>query len=492
MMKNKYNKHFWGKIALGLGVLCIYMTGCKTPSTVHKERLALPDLYENGDTSTTTIATLSLEEFFPDTLLQGYIKKALANNHSFLQTMEHIKMARSQVKIGKGALLPDVALGINGSVQQFGEYTMDGVGNSTTNTPDLIKDKHIPDPYRDFNMGIAFQWEADIWGKLTNKKRAAVYRWMKSVEAMNLARTLLISEVATAYFDLIGLDKERYVLKNAIHTARNAYNLTNELMKEGEVTRLSVDQFRSYRLRLEEMLLANEQKISEKEHVISTLLGILPIDIKRATFEQVAKYNFPAEVGVPAQLLQYRPDVREAELELFASDSDVKAARKAFYPSLIIGGNAGYNAFDLNKWFSSPASLAYNLSAGITAPIFRQNTIKAMWETAKSNQRMALLNYHGVTIKAYAEVLDLILSTERIIQRRELKDEESRIHHRAIYNANELFKVGYASYLEVLSADERFLSCELERIEVNIDACKLHVLLYRALGGGGHIRPMTN
>lgn len=481
MMKNKRYTNY---LALAGGIICLSLSGCKAPYMAHSEKMDLPSTYEGSDSISENIASLTIEEFFPDTLLQGYIKKALANNHSFLQTMEHINLAKSQVRIGKGALLPDVSLGINGGVQKFGEYTMDGVGNSTTNTPDLEKDKHIPDPYRDFNLGLAFQWEADIWGKLTNKKRSAVYRWMKSVEATRLAQSLLISEVATTYFDLIGLDKERYVLKNAINTIRNSYNLTNELMKEGEVTRLSVDQFRSYRLKLEEMLLDNEQKTSEKEHAMSILLGSLPTTIERVSFETISNYSFPTEAGVPAQLLQFRPDVKGAELELLASDSDAKAARKAFYPSLLIGGSAGYNAFDLNQWFTSPASFVYNLGAGITAPIFKQNTIKAMWEDAKSNQRIALLNYHDVAIKAYSEVLDLISATEKVIRRKELKNEESRIHHRSISNANELFKVGYVGYLEVLSADERFLNCELERIDININACKLHVMLYRALGGG--------
>ena len=107
-----------------------------------------------------------------------------------------------------------------------------------------------------------------------------------------------------------------------------------------------------------------------------------------------------------------------------------------------------------------------------------------MWEDAKSNQRIALLNYHDVALNAYSEVLNLIEASEKMIRRKELKSEESRIHHRSIYNANELFKVGYVGYLEVLSADERFLNCELERIAINIDACKIHVMLYRALGGG--------
>ena len=485
MMKNNtYLNRIKSKTLLLGGVFCLCLVGCKAPNLTYSERMELPDIYEGGDSTSMTIGNLAWEKFFPDTLLQGYIRKALTNNYSFLQTIEQINMARSQVRISKGTLLPEVTLGVDGRIQQFGEYTMDGVGNSTTNTPDLEKSKHIPDPYRDFNLGLNFQWEADIWGKLTNKKRSAVYRWMASVEAMHLARTLLISEVANTYFDLIGLDKEQYVLKNAVNTTRNAYNLTNELMKEGEMTRLSVDQFRSYRLKLEEMLIANEQEIKEKERAMAVLLGSLPIDIQRVSFETASYYYFPTEAGVPAQLLQYRPDVRAAELELLASEQDVKAARKSFYPSLVIGGSAGYNAFDLNKWFSSPASLVYNLGAGITAPIFKQNTIKSMWEDAKSNQRIALLNYYDVALNAYSEVLNLIEASEKMIRRKELKSEESRIHHRSIYNANELFKVGYVGYLDVLSADERFLNCELERIAINIDACKIHVMLYRALGGG--------
>lgn len=171
-----------------------------------------------------------------------------------------------------------MALEIGGGIERFGEYTMDGVGNSTTNTPDLVKEKHIPDPYKELNLGLGFQWEADIWGKLTDQKRAAVSRWMKSVEASRLARTLLISEVASQYYDLVGLDKQRQILVEAINKARDSYNLTNELMKEGEVSRLSVDQFRSRRLKLDEMLLDTEQQIGDAERALALLLGKLPFE----------------------------------------------------------------------------------------------------------------------------------------------------------------------------------------------------------------------
>lgn len=150
----------------------------------------------------------------------------------------------------------------------------------------------------------------------------------------------------------------------------------------------------------------------------------------------------------------------------------------------MIGGGGGFNAFSLEKWFSSPASLVYNLAAGITAPVFRRNELRSLWQEAKSRQRIALLGYHDTALRAYQEVVNLMTASEQMNQRKALKKEESRIHHRSIYNANELFKTGFAGYLDVLSADERYLDCELERIELNIAYCQLHAMLYRSLGGG--------
>ena len=443
------------------------MGGCKAPSLTPTEKFDLPEAFIE-DTDTVTMASVSWKEFFPDAYLVEYIDSALSNNHSFLKTIEsnnhsflktieNVSIARAQMKAGKGALFPEISLGIDGGIQRFGEYTMDGVGNSTTNTPDLAKDKHIPDPYKNLNLGLNFQWEADIWGKLTDKKRSAVSRWMK---------------------------KKQYVLEEAIRKTGASYLLANELMNEGEESRLSVDQFRSRRLKLEEMLLDTEQQIAETERAFALLLGRMPFEIKRSSFETISDFTFPVETGIPAQILRNRPDVVAAELELLACKSDASAARKAFFPSLVIGGGAGFNAFSLEKWFASPASMVYNLAAGISAPIFKRNEIRALWEEANGRQRIALLDYHETVLRSYLEVVDLITSSEQMNLRKALKEEESRIHHRAIYNANELFKTGFAGYLDVLSADERYLDCELERIELNIAYCRVHTMLYRALGGG--------
>lgn len=463
-------------------IIAMLFTACKAPTLSIDEKITLPDTQQSlADSS---IARMSWKEFFPDELLKAYIDTALAHNQSLLQTLEVVSIARSQARISKGALLPNVALGISAGIQRFGDYTMDGVGNSTTNTPDLPKDKHIPSPYKDFNINVSFQWEADIFGKLTDKKRASVSRWLKSVEAQKLSQTLLISETANLYYDLIGLDKQYEVLEKAIKDTHAAYLLTNELMKEGEVSRLSVDQFLSRRMKLEAELLAVSQQINETERAFSLLLGKLPFEVKRSSFEELKNAKFPAQQGVPAALLADRPDVRAAELELLAAKSDTRAARKSFFPSLILGGAGGFNAFDLGHWFSSPASAIYNLAAGLTAPIFQRNEIRSMWNTAKSNQRIALLNYHQQVLQAYQEVINLLEATKQTEKRKTLKMKEYEVHHRSIIHANELFQTGFVGYLDVLSANERYLDCRLELIEMDISFCKLNTLLYRSLGGG--------
>lgn len=465
-------------------VITLMWGGCKAPSLTLEERVDLPEVVGEASADTLSIASVSWKEFFPDAYLVAYIDTALARNYTFLQALEQVTVAREQLRIRRGALLPEASVGLHGGVERFGEYTMDGVGNATTNTPDLEKEKHIPDPYRSMSLGLGFQWEIDVWGKLTDKKRAAAMRWMKSVEATQLAQTMLVAEVASQYYHLVGLDKKCILLEEEIHKTRESYKLTNELMKEGEVSRLSVDQFLSRRMKLEEMLLDTRQQVEEVERALALLMGKLPFPVKRSSFEQLQEHQYPSSKGIPAGLLLHRPDVKAAELELLASKSDVRAARKAFFPSLSLGGSGGFSAFDLDKWFVSPASLVYNLAAGITAPVFRRHEIRALWNESKAHQRIALLDYHHVVLKSYQEVTNLLSASVQMENRKQLKEEESRVHHRSIEYANELFKTGFVGYLDVLSADERYLECELERIDLLVSYCQLHAQLYRALGGG--------
>ena len=191
-------------------------------------------------------------------------------------------------------------------------------------------------------------------------------------------------------------------------------------------------------LSIEGKLLENDQLIGEKERAIACLLGVFPFEIRRMGFDELRKLPVPLSEGIPANLLTLRPDVRSAEMELIASKADVIAAKAAFYPSLVLGASGGFNAFDVGKWFHSPASLVYDLAAGITAPIFRRDEIRSMWNEAKASQRIALSQYHETALNAYTEVLDLYCASQTQTERIRLKEKESLAHQRSVVNAGEM------------------------------------------------------
>ena len=464
--------------------IVLFLGSCKAPCITESERLVLPDVYVAGGDSA-NMASISWQRFFPDSILQSYIRVALDNNYSFREGLERINLAQSSLKMAKGALFPDVRVGVGAASQRFGDFTMDGVGNSETNrTEGLDGDRRIPNPYADFMLGASFSWEIDLWGKLNNKRRAALSRWLASREAARFMQTQLITQIASCYFELVGLDGRERVLKQTIEQSKYARDLALELKEAGNENQLAVDQFETLILSLKGDLLRNEVEIKARETALCQLMGRLPMRIDRLSVEELQDVCFPTEVGIPSQLLRFRPDIREAEQLLLASKADVAAAKAAFFPTLSLGGGGGFNAFDVSKWFLAPASLVYDLGAGLTAPLFQQHQIRALWNSAKSEQRIALCRYHDCIIRAYGEVFNTLWECESTSKRLGFKDEEVKIHIRSVESSKELFKLSFASYLEVLTAQEKLLEGNLEYLDLRTAYWISHVRLYCALGGG--------
>lgn len=485
-MKAMKNKRIAGAAA---GCCLLLLSACGSTNRIAHYEPRMPERYpwtaDRDAADTTTLADMPWETFFPDTILQGHIRRALANNHSFRNALETVIQARNEISRQKGAMFPSAGLEFGTGVERFGDYTMDGVGNSTTNTPDLPPSKHIPSPYSDFRLGIGFSWEADIWGKLNQRRKAAVERFLASEQAVLAARSLLITEIASQYYDLVGLDHLRTVLEESIAETEASCELTYELKQAGEETQLAVDQFDARLLKLKGRLLENESAIRAKERALAILTANLKQPVGRVSFTELTRTEFPVvQTGVPSQLLSRRPDIRAAEHRLEAAGFDVGAARRSFYPSLEIGGAFGFNAFDAGLLFLSPASLVYRLGAGLTAPLFRQNQLKAQYADAESRHRMALNTYRETILVAYQELVGVMTDLHLTESRIRLNEQEVASYRNATFCAEEMFELQFAGYLEVLSAEEAYLDSRLKQISLYTDFCKLHVDLFRALGGG--------
>lgn len=362
---------------------------------------------------------------------------------------------------------------------------MDGVGNADTNLSDNVPaDKKIPSPYKDFLVGAEFSWEIDVWGKLRSRKKAAVARLMASEEMSRNIQTWLISEVASNYYHLLALDQEIEVLEENIGLQELALQLITELKEGGKANQLAIDQFEALVLNTKALLQAKNRELKSAEYDLARLVGSLDFSLNRMDLDEAITIQNELETGLPSELIQNRPDLKEAEMQLEASKADVHAAKAAFYPSFNLFGMAGFNAFDFSKLFLSPGSGIYQFGAGLTAPIFNRREIRSLYEVAKTDQQIALLEYEKKTLNAYLEVLDLINQMDTYDQQLKMKQYEVSVLERAIEHSNTLFSVGYANYLEVINAQSRTLESAIELADLKASRLQANVKLYKALGGG--------
>jgi len=308
--------------------------------------------------------------------------------------------------------------------------------------------------------------------------------FLASEEMSRHIQTWLIAEVATNYYHLLAIDQEIKTLNEYIRLQELALQLIQDLKEGGKANQLAIDQFEALALNTKAQLQAKTRELYSAEFNLARLVGTLDYEMDRMDLDSAIVIQDQIITGLPVDLIQKRPDLREAERFLQASNADVNAAKAAFYPSINLMGLAGFNAFDFSRLFISPASSIYQFGGGLTAPLFNRRQIRTMFETSKANQQMALLEYEKRTLNAYLEVLDLINDMNTYDQQLKTKQYEVAVLERGIENSNTLFSVGYANYLEVINAQTRTLESAIELADLKAARLQTNVQLYRALGGG--------
>lgn len=457
----------------------LWMGACKAPEIKPiNQQVALPENFVQ-QTDTSNLANISWRNYFKDPLLVQLIDTALVKNWDLQSMQQRIEQAKADVLQTTQALKPTVDPLLAPSIRRFGLYTMDGAGNIVT---DIEKGKLVPINLPDLYTGFQARWEADIWGKLKNKKQAAAQRLLASVEGKNLLVTNLISEIANAYYQLIALDQEIKIVDETIVVQSKVLDIVKVQKEAATSTELAVKQFEAQLLNLNGFRIELQQIILETENRINFLCGRTPVRIERAA-------QFPAlpekiNAGIPAQLLQNRPDIRQAELELLASKTDLSVARKAFLPSFNITGNLGFQAFRPGLLFTTPESIAYSLIGGLTMPMVNRAAIKAEFNNATARQMDKLYQYQQSVVSGYIEVYNEVARTNNLANIIAAKQQESIALNSAVDIAADLFRYGRANYLEVLIAQQQALKARVELVTAKKNQLSTTVNLYKALGGG--------
>jgi NodT family efflux transporter outer membrane factor (OMF) lipoprotein len=460
---------------------CLSIISCKAPSVViPSANSTVPESYGTNK-DTTNVSMVTWHNYFNDKNLVDLIDIALKNNQELNITLQEIEIAKNDIRVRKGALLPSVGLRAGTGVEKVGRYTSQGAGDAST---EIAPGKEFPDPLTDFNLRAYANWEVDIWKKLHNSKKAAVSRYLSTIEGKNFVITNLIAEVADSYYELLALDNQLDIIKQTIELQNNALNIVKVQKEAARSTELAVQKFQAEVLSSKSIEFDLNQKIVETENRINFLLGRYPEKIKR---DKSVFLNFSTtaiQSGIPSQLLENRPDVKQAELELEAAKLDVKVARAEFYPSLDISAAFGLQAFRTSYLVKFPESLLYSLAGDLAAPLINRNGIKAEFYNANARQLEAMYNYERTVLNAYLEVSNQLSKIGNIEKSYEMKSQQVNALNKSIDASNDLFKSARIDYFEVLMTQRDALDSKMELIETKKDQMDAFVHVYRDLGGG--------
>jgi len=464
-------------------VVCssIFCSGCKIPALVQSPELkTVPSSYGNTQDTVNT-ATIQWRNFFSDKYLVSLIDTALKNNQELMITLQEIEIARSDIRVRQGKLLPAVVGGGGAAIDKVGLYTSQGAGDAST---EIKPGQEVPEWLPDYRLGVYANWEIDIWKKLRNAKKAAVSRYVATIEGKNFVVTNLIAEIANSYYELLALDNSLEIVRESIRLQQNALEVVKLEKQAARITELAVKKFEAEVLSSQSLEFNILQKIKEKENQVNFLLGRYPQPIERDKSEFLNLLPQQVQAGVPSQLLKNRSDIKQAELELSAARLDVKVARAEFYPSFEISSSLGFNAFNPSYLLKFPESLIFSLAGDAAEPLINKNAIKAEYYKANAKQIQALYNYDRTILNAYIEVSTQLSNLNNLEQAYNLKTKEVEALTTSIDISNDLFKSARADYFEVLMTQRDALESKLELIETKLHQFNSVTNIYRSLGGG--------
>jgi len=467
---------------IGFFGICLAIASCKVPAVIEgTENKTVPGSFNNISQDTTNTAALKWRSFFTDPNLVNLIDTALKNNQELLITLQDIGIAKNDIRVRQGQLLPTVGARLGVGVEKVGRYTSQGAGDAST---DIAPGIEVPDPLTDITAAVTANWEIDVWKKLHNAKRAAVARYLSTIEGKNFVLTNLIAELASSYYELRGYDSQLEIVKQNIALQKNALEIVKVQKLASRVTELAVQKFQAEVLKSQSLEFDIMQKIKETENKINFLCGRYPQEIPRDRMNILGLMPTAVSAGIPSQLLANRPDIKQAELDLVAAKLDVKVARAEFYPSFSISAALGFQAFKPSYLTKLPGSLLYSLAGDIAGPLINRNAIKAEFYSANARQLQAIFNYERTILNAYMEVSTQLSNIENLGKSYNLKAKQVDALTKSIDISNDLFKSARADYLEVLMTQRDALESKLELIDTKKEQLNATVNVYKSLGGG--------
>lgn len=452
------------------------LTACKVSKDITKPDAPLPTFFRNAATQdTASIAEVKWKNFFTDAILQKLISKAIAKNYDMQLAVKNIDEAQLLLKQTRWLYLPGANLQVTATTNRPSDNSLNGLS-----AKQFLGTSHV----EDYTANIALPWEADIWGKIKNRRAEALASYLQTEEAKKAIQTNIVANVSEGYYNLLMLDAQLSIAQKNIALNDSTLRIIRLQYDAGQVTSLAVQQAEAQQLAAASLVPQLEKNIAIQENALSILAGELPAGVQRNTALSQVNISDNLSSGIPLAMVSRRPDVKSYELALNIANAQVGIAKANMYPTLSITAGGGLNSFKASNWFNVPASLFGVAAGGIVQPLFQKKQLKTAYEISKVDREKTVIQFRQSVLNAVGEVSDALVKIEKLKTEKSIAVKRVNTLQNAIGNANMLFSNGMANYLEVITAQSNVLQSELELTAITREQVSAKIELYRSLGGG--------
>ena len=456
----------------------LMLTGCGIYNKYQSEAQVPADAYGiEVIPNSSSLAQMSWREFFTDPLLQELIDSALARNTDLNSARLAIEQSEASLRAARMAYLPSLYFAPQGTIASF---------------------DHSP-ASKTYNLPLQLSMDLDAFGSITSQKRKSQAVVMQAKMREEAVRSNLISIIAQQYFMLQVLDHQLDILTKTDSLWNASLETEKSLWENGKIYSTAVNQMESSYLNVKTQIVDNRRNIRSIENAICRLLAVTPRHIDRSHWGSSALPHHPESttdntgqrmfdirfltVGVPAQLLEYRPDVRMADYMMAEAFYNTQSARAAFYPGITLTGTAGWTN-SAGSMVVDPGKLLLSAVASLTQPIFARGRLTANLKIAKLTQEDVQRKYVQTVIDAGNQVNEALADCQAAREKHNYYHRQVEVLQEAYKGTHELMDNGKANYLEVLTAQESLLSAQLSEAMNMYSGAQAVIALYIALGGG--------
>lgn len=457
---------------LSVGIVLGLSSGCTVGPDYKRPTVPEPSAYRGvtaDRTITPAVTSFGDEKWwnaFQDDALRTLIRAALQENYDVRIAAARILEARAFLGITHADQLPDVSA----AASVVNERSPAVAGRPPAETSPTT-------------LSASFAWELDFWGKFRRATEAARANLLSEEWAQRHVVSTLISDVASAYFQLREQDLELEISRGTLASRQDSLRLTKLLADGGATSMLDVRQAEQLVFGASAVISDLEQRIEQQENFISILVGRNPGAIVRG--QALVEQSHPPEVpaGLPSSLLERRPDIRQAEAQLVAANAQIGVAKADYFPQISLTAVGGYQSSALTRLFTAPAGF-WTLGAGALQPIFEGGRIRNRVRATEARTQEATLIYQRTVQQAFREVSDALVAYRKSQEVRVQQQQLTSAAEDATRLSNMRYRGGAASYLEVLDGETRFFAAQLSLAQSQLRELQAFVQIYRSLGGG--------